>query len=297
MRSIADRSLPSGQWLRGFEPGTAPRVAFMLRYNYRDPESGAWRRTAVLMRLALARLQRLTRAREIRLVTDSEILAREYAELTPLPISEVPIPHTPVLGMDGVEARQWDGILRVVAPGRSMVTKGLDVLTEAIEELAATGELRAFHFTLQDYAAAFREPEVTSLVARLRRLGSPHVRIVDRPLSETDYYELLRSADVIALPFRRSVYAASTSGGFVEALAMGKPVVVTAGTWMSAQLERSGAGVICADRSGPDLARALRGARAQQAELAARAAAQRPAWLAYHNPRSFVATLLRAFDA
>jgi hypothetical protein len=78
---------------------------------------------------------------------------------------------------------------------------------------------------------------------------------------------------------------------------MGKPVVVTAGTWMSAQLERSGAGVICADRSGPDLARALRAARAQQAELATRAAAERSAWLAYHNPRSFVATLLRAFDA
>ena len=105
-----------------------------------------------------------------------------------------------------------------------MVTKGLDVLVVAIEELHATGDLTGFHFTLQDYAAAFREPEVAALIGRLRTLDSPQVRIVDQSLSEREYYELLGSAHLVALPFRRSVYAASTSGGFVEALAMGKPV-------------------------------------------------------------------------
>jgi glycosyltransferase involved in cell wall biosynthesis len=122
------------------------------------------------------------------------------------------------------------------------------------------------------------------------------VRIVEQPLSEREYYELLDQADIVALPFRRRIYAASTSGGFVEALAMGKPVVVTAGTWMSAQLERAGAGLTCADGSGADLARALRAARAGRGELAARAAAQRASWLAYHNPRSAVSGLLGAFD-
>ena len=283
------------RWLRRFDPARAPRVAFMLRYDYRDAERGAWRRTAAVMRLALARLRGLTDRQEIRLVTDSAILAREYAELTPLAVTELPIPHTTWL--DGAPSPpKSDGPLRVVAPGRSMVTKGLDVLVEAIEELHATGELSRFHFTLQDYAAAFREPEVTALISRLRRLGSPQVRIVDQPLSESEYYELLAGADLVALPFRRSVYAASTSGGFVEALAMGKPVVVTAGTWMSAELERAGAVLTCADRSGPDLARALRVARTSRASLTSRAIAERPAWLAYHNPRSFVTRLLGTFD-
>ena len=283
------------KWLRGFDPGMAPRVAFMLRYNYKDPERGTWRRTAPLMRLALARLRRLTDRYAIRLVTDSRILAREYAELSPLPVTELPIPHTPAAG-DGPPQPSLDGPFRVVAPGRSMVTKGLDVLVEAIEELHATGELTGFHFTLQDYAAAFREPEVGALIGRLRALDSPQVRIVDRSLSEGEYYQLVGSAHLVALPFRQSVYAASTSGGFVEALAMGKPVVVTAGTWMSAELERAGAGFTCADRSGRDLARALRAARASRETLAARAIAARPAWLAYHNPRSFVSRLVGAFD-
>jgi glycosyltransferase involved in cell wall biosynthesis len=283
------------RWLRGFEPGAAPRVAFMLRYNYKDPDRGVWRRTAPLMRLALAQLRRLTDRYSIRLVTDSRILLREYAELSPLPITELPIPHTPGAG-DGPPSPAPDAPFRVVAPGRSMVTKGLDVLVEAIEELHVTGDLSGFHFTLQDYAAAFREPEVSALIGRLRRLDSPQVRIVDQPLSEREYYELLGSADLVALPFRRSVYAASTSGGFVEALAMGKPVVVTADTWMSAELEQAGAGLTCADRSGSDLARALRAARASRETLAARAVAERPAWLAYHNPRSFVTRLIGAFD-
>ena len=283
------------RWLRGFEPGGAPRVAFMLRYNYKDPERGVWRRTAPLMRLALAQLRGLTDRYAIRLVTDSRILAREYAELSPLPITKLPIPHTPGAG-HGAPPPAPDAPFRVVAPGRSMVTKGLDVLVEAIEELHVTGDLPGFHFTLQDYAAAFREPEVTALIGRLRRLGSPQVRIVDQPLSEREYYDLLGSADLVALPFRRSVYAASTSGGFVEALAMGKPVVVTAGTWMSAELEQAGAGLTCADRSGSDLARALRAAWASRETLAARAVAERPAWLAYHNPGSFVTRLIGAFD-
>jgi glycosyltransferase involved in cell wall biosynthesis len=283
------------KWLRGFEPGVAPRVAFMLRYNYKDPERGVWRRTAPLMRLALAQVRGLTDRYAIRLVTDSRILAREYAQLSPLPVTELPIPHTPPAG-DGPSPPPLDTPFRVVAPGRSMVTKGLDVLVEAIEELHATRDLTGFHFTLQDYAAAFREPEVAALIERLRTLDSPQVRIVDQSLSEREYYELLGSAHLVALPFRRSVYAASTSGGFVEALAMGKPVVVTAGTWMSAELERAGAGLTCADRSGTDLARALRAARASRESLAARAAAERPAWLAYHNPASFVTRLLGAFD-
>lgn len=282
------------RWLRGFPPASAPRVAFMLRYNYRDPERGTWRPTTPLMRLALRGLERLSSRYPVRLVTDSAILAREYAELTPLPVTELPIPHTPG-AIRTPTAPAPDGPLRVVAPGRSMVTKGLDVLVEAVEELHATGELPSFHFTLQDYAAAFRGPEVIALIDRLRRLDSPQVRIVDRSLSEAEYYELLGAAELVALPFRRAVYAASTSGSFVEALALGKPVVVTAGTWMSRELERSGAGLICADQSGPDLARALRAARATRASLAARAAAARPAWVAYHNPGSFVARLLKAF--
>jgi len=77
---------------------------------------------------------------------------------------------------------------------------------------------------------------------------------------------------------------------------MGKPVVVTAGTWMSAELEHAGAGLTCADRSGRDLARALRAARASRETLAARAVAERPAWLAYHNPHSVVTRLIGAFD-
>jgi glycosyltransferase involved in cell wall biosynthesis len=283
------------RWLRRFDPARAPRVAFMLRYDYWDAERGAWRRTAALMRLALARLQRLADRQEIRLVTDSAILARQYTGLTSLPIAELPVPHTPGVVCPPAPSPQGD-LFRVVTPGRSMVTKGLDVLVEAIEELNGTGELPGFHFTLQDYAAAFRGPEVAVLIERLRRLASPQVRIIDQPLSESEYYELMASADLVALPSRREVYAAGTSGGFVEALALGKPVVVTDGTWMSAELEHSGAGITCADRSGPDLARALRAARVSRVALAAQAQAQRPGWLAYHNPRSFVTRLLGTFD-
>ncbi|HEY2132440.1 MAG TPA: glycosyltransferase, partial [Acetobacteraceae bacterium] len=98
----------------------------------------------------------------------------------------------------------------------------------------------------------------------------------------------LHEADLVLLPYWRSIYTARTSGVFMEALAAGKPVIATRDSWMSDQLATQGAGVLCDDCNAADLARAIRQAALELVQLTAKARGSRGSWLAKHNPRALV---------
>jgi glycosyltransferase involved in cell wall biosynthesis len=79
-------------------------------------------------------------------------------------------------------------------------------------------------------------------------------------------------------------YRSRTSGIFVEALAAGKPVIVTDDTWMSDQLQRYGAGLTFRDQDANGLAGRVRELTANYEHF--RAAAERSSrqWAGIHNP-------------
>src|SRR6185369_9537754 len=77
----------------------------------------------------------------------------------------------------------------------------------------------------------------TAATARgeLEKLEGERVQLVREPVDSKRYYEILSMADIVVLPYRERNYRARTSGVLVEALAAGKPVVVTKGTWLEEQ--------------------------------------------------------------
>ena len=75
-----------------------------------------------------------------------------------------------------------------------------------------------------------------------------HVSLVDHPLSEEAYLQLLRDADVLLLPYRPETYKERTSGVFCEALSAGKPVIVSEGSLMARQVSRERIGWLVRDR-------------------------------------------------
>ena len=108
----------------------------------------------------------------------------------------------------------------------------------------------------------------------------------------TEYHALLNSADVVLCPYSRARYQ-TTSGPFTEALAAGKPVLVTADTWMSDQLRQYGAGVVCGDQTPESIMEAILRLKQEYPALARQAADRRERWCAVNNPLSFVNALLR----
>jgi hypothetical protein len=85
---------------------------------------------------------------------------------------------------------------------------------------------------------------------------------------------------------------APTSGIFAEAPALGKPVAVTCGTWMAAELQRGGAGVEFEDGSVADLAEQVRRLLTHYDDFCRLALERAPAWAAFHNVESLVDRLL-----
>jgi glycosyltransferase involved in cell wall biosynthesis len=289
--------LALSRWVSRFNPSRSPAFISMLRYSYFDERRGRWRNSARIVRAAFRNLESASRAHRIHLVADNQNLADEFRQLTCLPVGVLPTPLTCHLLSSSTPTRSdFGGAANVLLPGRPSLSKGVATFVTAIIRMAERGQCSGLTFTLQDYPTPFREPQLAHSIAMLRQLGLPGVHIVQKPLDEDGYYRLMSEADLVVLPYFQEDYHAMVSGPFVEALALGKPVIVTEGTWMSGQLERFGAGTTVRDRDADDLARAICTVRDNYQQLAELAAARKGSWIAYHNPQNFVNELLKVAE-
>lgn len=71
------------------------------------------------------------------------------------------------------------------------------------------------------------------------------------------YWDFLRQADVIVLPYRSESYRARISRVAIEAAILGKPMVYTKGTWISEVVAMGGAGVAIAEETPQSLVEAI----------------------------------------
>jgi glycosyltransferase involved in cell wall biosynthesis len=285
------------RWLRRFQTAKSPAFVVMLRFSYFDQRRGRWRKSALLVRAALRTLEKASRNYRIHLVADSKELADEYRSLTRLPVSILPTPLTCHLSSPKTSPPSSSiDAMHVLLPGRPSLAKGVATFALAIKQLAEGGQCSGLTFTLQDYDTPFREPGLARSIAMLQQLCLPGLHIVQKPLDEDGYYQLMSEADLVVLPYFQEDYHAMVSGPFVEALALGKPVVVTEDTWMSAQLARFGAGLTVRDRDAEDLARVICAARDGYQHLAEQASARQESWITYHNPDNFVQELLKVVE-
>jgi glycosyltransferase involved in cell wall biosynthesis len=67
--------------------------------------------------------------------------------------------------------------------------------------------------------------------------GEPDVIVIREPMTLPEYNRALQSADIALFPYEVIPYRKRPSGVFAEAVACGKLVVATRGTWMAEQIE------------------------------------------------------------
>lgn len=277
-------------WLRRFGPHLRATFVLMFRMDYFRFDRQRWSCYAPILRLAFRIMEHSHGAVNIRLVTDSERLAERFRLMTGLSIHVLPIPHTQHIAAQ--YHRETDQPVNLISLGPPNHEKGFDVLVSAIRRLVVRNQLGGLLFTLHIHRH-LETHESREWRRILEQLPAANIRLIDRFLSDEEYYRELEKADIVLLPYGRDKYYADTSGLFTEALATAKPIVVTDGTWMSAQLEKYGAGIMFRDHDVNDLARAILEARDNYPRLAQQARARQAAWLDYHNPDNFVNELLK----
>ncbi len=256
------------------------RFVFLLRYQpdfYLGPVSA----------LGFRLIACVARFRRIHLTTDSQRLGEQLARLTSRLVHVLPIPHVPPMIP---ETRDHDSVPPTcfVSLGNARDEKGILEILEAIRILHDRGQSRGLRFILQCNDAA---PDIQAAIDAFRARTIPGCDLLSEKLTSDDYYNLLQAADVVLLPYWRSIYFARTSGVFMEALSAGKPVIATSDTWMSDQLDPLGAGVLVPDRSSEGLVDAILRAASTLAPLTEKACRDRDHWRATHNPEALVAAV------
>lgn len=121
------------------------------------------------------------------------------------------------------------GLVRLLMPGRMIAYKGLDLLADALAPLAGRRDWRL--------SIAGMGPALSGELEK--RLSLPQLGEVRRDfVSEADMRAMFCASDVVLAPYR----AASQSGVVAEALAFGKPCVVTPVGALSEQIDGGAAG-------------------------------------------------------
>jgi glycosyltransferase involved in cell wall biosynthesis len=168
------------------------------------------------------------------------------------------------------EARvRREGPLRLLFAGRMIAYKGLDILADALPRLAQRDDWRL--------TIAGAGPALDAAMAR--RFELPQVeRVSGDWLSEADLENLIAACDILLAPYR----SATQSGVVAQALAHGKPCVVTPVGGLAEQIGGDIGGWVAEGADAPAfaaaLARALGSAEDLRAKAAGALAITRAAW-------------------
>lgn len=130
--------------------------------------------------------------------------------------------------------------LRVVFPGGARAEKGFLLSLDAAARLRGSAGL--------DLALRARLDKVSG--PRLQRAFEAFdprgIEIIDQDLSDDQFIDMLRDADIVVIPYHHEAFRRRTSGILVDAMLLGKPVVVLRDTWLADVVEAEGLGVCVA---------------------------------------------------
>jgi glycosyltransferase involved in cell wall biosynthesis len=226
----------------------------------------------------------------MRLYTDTEELAADYASLTgqafdvlPIPFRVDLIPPTP----------PREASLNILFLGDVRNEKGFHLLPGLVralrEDYLIPGKVR---FVIQAGIQPDEcSPVLLSAVAELEQYGPAQVQLVGRNgfLAPEEYYQLLAAADIVLCPYRSASYRARSSGVMAEAISGGKPTVVPAGSWLS-RVQPPESGETYIDEA--SFAQAVRLICDDYLTYRARAEAAQLPWLSRHSPLRLLMSLV-----
>ena len=219
-----------GQWFEALPGDKRPKLAVSLMFS---PQWTPWRDRAIRGTEYYARAIERFRpwlGESVLLYTETPEASSYYEQLTGVRIAVLPIP---VARPKRFARVQGDGRVRFGYLGHTRREKGFHLLPAAIDIC----QRQRFPFELIAHIHHdHNDPTVISADEALR--SKRNVSTILGPLDLERHYRLLDFCDAILLPYDPAMYRARGSALFAEAIAYGKPMVVTAGTVMENSANR-----------------------------------------------------------
>lgn len=190
---------------------------------------------ARLFKMEFARLKDRAPHLNVIFYTDTQELTDQYNRLGIFNFSTLPVPVDLVAAKPPATAPK----LTMGYLGDARDEKGYPLLPRIVEACAARANLYSEICFL--FQSNFNVPggEQGSAYAHglLKQYGDAQVELVYGPFDSAAYQALLHRMDIVLIPYNSLNYSARSSGVLMEALSLGLPVLVPAGSWMAGLME------------------------------------------------------------
>jgi glycosyltransferase involved in cell wall biosynthesis len=239
------------------------------------------------------------------LLTDSELLSDDYAEVFPHRIAAAPIPlNEPFfhpVKEDNAENSlfsrhnlQKKDTLDFAYLGDFRGGKGFHLVPSMIEKVLEK-DLRKVRFIVQCANSEYGK-DVPKEAIELQKIAETHpdnLVLISERLSDEDYLRLFNFADAVMIPYTANGFIEGTSNIFTEAVALGKPAVVSDNTWMSSELKNFGGGLEFIKNNPEDFAEKVLQLANDYQNYSKKVIAYSAFWKEKHNVKNLVDLLLK----
>lgn len=234
-------------WLGQLPPERRPAVALMFRYlnHAMDYVQARQNKDLIALYYRFAVRQLIASHPRTLICADTTELANAYRQITGAPVLELPNPMDVSELLASAEKRPAQARPTVVYQGHTSPLRGFHFLPEIIERCAALKPRPRFIVQIQNRESAL-SMKLGPVLDYLEKRKGDDLQLVHGPLGQTEYFNLLASADVVLLPYTPTFYGHGSSGVFTEAASIGKVVVATAGTVPIRQGQQYRLGVVAA---------------------------------------------------
>ena len=270
-------------WLLSLSRVDQPRV--ILHLGYHAERFAADTRIPPL----LERVSSSGKGQAVRFVTDTARLAEKFEKILRRPVSVVTLAISPSITEKSLPLPKSS--LTFASLGNARREKGFPEILEAIDILEKSKASANIRFLLQ---ANFPDARCEAALEKYRRKDS--VSLIEGSLSQDQYVYLLASAHAVMLPYHLDIYADRSSGILCEALAAGRPVVMTMGAWMSETVSARGLGWLVPERNPLALARCIEEAACNFETVAERSQSEAAKFRRKFSGRTLVTQLLSIAD-
>ncbi len=238
------------------------------------------------------------------LVTDSELLTDDYRTIFKHQIVTLPIPVNRYFLAKEEDYRssflafknRYDlnrKKLCIGYMGDARGSKGFHLLPELVR--AVISKTDSVHFLIQCSANKTGNSDLPiglTEIVQIAEMENNRVTLVSERLSEEDYANMFRCLDIVLVPYFSPLYAEATSGIFAEAIALGKPSVVTETTWMAHELRKFGGGLEIKRNDAEDLTKKVFELIENQAKFAEKTRKYSAEWCNFHNSNKLAEILI-----
>lgn len=263
------------RWLEGVPQACRPDLVLLLHFTA-SPIPGEYHPSKKVYQDAFAYLETSAAKPYIHLLADSRQLIEEYESYTSIPVALSPFPHTARRIQYSRPPDREN--MNVGYIGEARVHKGFHLLPS----LAKSVQNHKVHFHI--HAFCFNPQAEFYKAALLNLERCANVTLYYDLMNPDEYEAFLDKIDISLIPYSLDNYYKQTSGIYAESIALGKPVIVSRGTWMADQLAQFGGGEACIANDYMSLVDSVDRVcdRFEYYRSAALAAAQR--WNSIHNP-------------